>query len=93
MSEKNNLVKVTIFDREYSIKCPPEEAFQLQEAAKILDTQMRATSQNSNNANIERVAVVTALNISYELTRLKQQITNLSLKVRKALVTEEEIAV
>lgn len=92
MSDKNHLVTVTIFDREYSIKCPVQEASQLQEAAKILDAQMRSIRQN-NNANIERIAVVTALNLSHELALLKQQIANLSAKIRKSIVTEEEIGV
>ena len=93
MIDSNHLVRVNIFDRDYKIKCLPDEAHQLQEAAKILDAQMRATRQASASSNAERLAVVTALNLSHELARLKHQIANLSNKVRNALVTEEELAV
>ncbi len=89
----NHLVTVNIFDRDYKIKCHPEEAHQLEEAAKILDGQMRKTQQGAVTINVERLAVVTALNMSHELARLKIQIEKLSHKIRNALVSEEEIAV
>lgn len=92
MSE-NHLVTVNIFDRDYKIKCLPEEAPGLQEAAKLLDLQMRQSKQAGTSINAERLAVVTALNISHELARLKQQIARLSNKIRNTLVSEEEIAV
>ena len=93
MMDTNHLVTVSIFDRDYKIKCQPEEAHQLQEAAKILDGQMRSSGQSNTSVNAERLAVVTALNLSHELARLKQQIAHLSAKVRNALATEEELAV
>lgn len=93
MSDASHLVTVNIYDRDYKIKCSPEEAKPLQEAAKVLDLQMRQTGQGSAISNVERLAVVTALNMSHELARLKQQIEKLSHKIRNALVTEEEIAV
>jgi cell division protein ZapA len=93
MSDSNHLVTVNIFDRDYKIKCQPDEAHQLQEAARILDQQMRSSNQASTSTNAERLAVVTALNMSHELARLKQQIAHLTNKVRNALATEEEIAV
>lgn len=93
MSEPKHLVSISIFDRDYKVKCEPEEAHQLQAAAKILDEHMRATHQASTSTNVERLAVITALNMTHELTRLKQQIAHLSTKIRHALVSEEELAV
>lgn len=93
MSESNHLVTVTIFDRDYKIKCHLDEAQALQEAAKILDQQMRSNHPSTTGINTERLAVITALNLSHELAKLRQQISKLSNKIRTALVTEEEIAV
>lgn len=93
MKDSKHLVTVSIFDRDYKIKCEPDEAHQLEEAAKILDLQMRSSHQASTTINPERLAVITALNMSHELARLKQSIAHLSGKIRNALATEEEIAV
>ena len=67
------LTAITVFGRTYQIKCPPEEAMQLRESAAYLDAQMKKISQSSQSNNIERLAVVVALNVTRELLVFKNQ--------------------
>jgi cell division protein ZapA len=102
MSE--NLVAVTILDRTYQIKCLPEEAAQLQEAANYLNNHMRKMNQSSQSLNTERLAIVAALNITHELMIVKNQkmsyidvmhdqIKMLQQRVEKFIGTREEVPV
>lgn len=74
MSDKSQLMEVSILDREYKIKCPPEQAQELQEAARLVDNRMRELRRaGSNNTTAEHIAVVTALNMAHDLMLTKQQ--------------------
>ena|SRR3990167_3387868 len=73
MTNTENVVAITILDRTYQIKCPPEEVVQLQESARYLDSQMRKMGAAGQIHNTERLAVVAALNIAQELMLFKNQ--------------------
>lgn len=66
MNERNTIT-VHIMDKEYCIVCPPEERHNLEEAARHLDTRMREIRSHGKVIGAERVAVMAALNITYEL--------------------------
>ena len=76
MTTADHVIAVSIMDRTYQIKCPPEEAAQLQESAKYLDMQMRKMHQACNSNSTERLAVVAALNITQELMLFRNQKNN-----------------
>jgi len=101
---KDNTLSVTILDRSYKIKCPPNQAQELQESAHYVDEQMRKVQQASNINSTDRVAIVTALNICHELIQLQKQknnyidimnqrIQDLQHRIENFLATSEEIAV
>lgn len=101
---KDNTLSVTILGRSYKIKCPPNQAQELQESAHYVDEQMRKVQQASNINSTDRVAVVTALNICHELIQLKKQknnyieimnqrIQDLQHRIENFLATSEEVAV
>ena len=73
MSNAEHVIAISIMDRTYQIKCPQEEAAQLQESAKYLNAEMRKISQSSQSSNTERLAIVAALNIAHELMMFKNQ--------------------
>ena len=73
MKQAEQVIAITIMDRPYQIKCPPEEAVQLQESARFLDQQMRKFHQSSQTNNTERLAIVAALNLAQELLAFKNQ--------------------
>lgn len=60
-------VSVTILDKEYKVACPQDQAADLLASANHLDTQMRAIRDSGKVIGLERIAVMAALNISYDL--------------------------
>lgn len=104
MSSADHMTAITILDRTYQIKCPPEEAAQLQESAKYLNAEMKKICQGNQPANVERLAIVAALNIAHELMVFKNQknayidvmhdqIKSLQHRIQKFLGTKEEVTV
>lgn len=60
-------VTVTLLDRDYQIACPPEERPALERAARSLDARLRTIRDGGNVVGLERIVVMAALNLSYEL--------------------------
>ena len=65
-------VNVKILDREFTVGVEPGERDSLVAAANLLDSRMREVRGNNRMAAIDRVAVLTALNLAHELLQLKQ---------------------
>ena len=66
-----NTVTVEILDKEYQVACPPEEEASLVSAAQYLDQQMRDIRATGKVIGLERVAIMAALNMSYDLQALR----------------------
>lgn len=60
-------VTVNIMGAEYHVSSPEEEIPQLEMAAKDLDRRMRDIKKSGRIVGIERIAVMAALNLAYEL--------------------------
>ncbi|MCX7033813.1 MAG: cell division protein ZapA [Arenimonas sp.] len=69
MSEPFN---VKILDREFTVGVEPDERDSLMAAAHLLDARMREIRGSNRMAALDRVAVLTALNLAHELLQLKQ---------------------
>lgn len=67
MSDTQNTVSVTIMDKHYKIKCPPEHIAELRESAQLLDSKMRELTSGSRGNPLDRTAVIAALNIAHDL--------------------------
>ena len=65
-------ISVEILDRQYQFACSPAEAIALKEAAIYLDERMRSIKDAGRLMALERIAVMTALNLSDELLRLQK---------------------
>ena len=65
-------ISVSILDREYQFACQPEERKALNEAAIFLDERMRSVKGAGRLMTLERIAVMTALNLSDELLKSQQ---------------------
>ena len=72
MDSTSEPITVAILDREYQFACQPDERKALREAAAYLDERMRAVRGTGRLMQLERIAVMTALNLSDELLKLKQ---------------------
>jgi len=79
-------ISVEILDHQYQFACSPEEAIALKEAALYLDERMRSIKDAGRLMALERIAVMTALNLSDELLRLqkheKHRKENLDTRIR-----------
>ena len=62
-----NTLTVKILDKEYQVACPEGQEDELVVSAKYLDKQMRSIRDSGRVIGLERIAVMAALNISYEL--------------------------
>lgn len=60
-------VMVSILGKEYQITCPLDEKDALIESAKHLDERMLAIRGNGKVMGLERIAVIAAINTTYEL--------------------------
>ena len=102
MSEENSTITVQILNKPYSIKCTNDHVQDLQQSALYLDSQLRETCKNTSIKGNERIAIMTALNISHELLLAKKQedqyikamnsrIKSLHNRIEDALIKQEEI--
>ena len=91
---KNNTTFVNILDKEYQVACPPEEKRALDKAAVELDQRMRTIRSSGSVIGAERIAVMAALNLCYELQNLKnnanenavhQELQRINEKLQQAL--------
>ena len=64
-------ISVFILDREYQFACQDGERKALKEAAVYLDERMRSIKGAGRLMTLERIAVMTALNLSDELLKLQ----------------------
>ncbi|SMF22760.1 cell division protein ZapA [Alteromonadaceae bacterium Bs31] len=85
MSDSSMNVHVTIMDKDYQIACPPSEREALHRAAEELDDRMRVIRSSGNVIGLERIAVMTALNLCYELQQTKGHGQNSSKASTEAL--------
>ncbi len=60
-------ISVEILDKEYVVACPEGERDALIEAARHLDQAMRGIRDSGKVIGSERIAVITALNITHEM--------------------------
>ena len=67
-------VNVRIFGKEYTVACPEGEEQGLLASARRVDEEMRKVREGGNIVGSERVAVVVALNLAYELLLSQQSL-------------------
>jgi len=72
MSQEPIAVTVRILDKEYRVSCGPEEQTGLRESARMLDQRMREIRQTGRVIGTDRIAVMAALNIAYELIKIQE---------------------
>lgn len=72
MDKTSEPISVSILDREYQFACEAGERQALQSAASFLDERMRSVQGGGRLMALERIAVMTALNLADELLKLQQ---------------------
>ena len=65
-------VSVRLLDREYQVACPSDERSDLLDSAEYLDTKMREVRDGGTVVGLDRIAVISALNLANELIKLRR---------------------
>lgn len=78
-------VVVKILEREFKIACAPSEREALLRAAAWVDGKMRELKDGNKTMTVERLAVLTALNLAHELLSLRHEQAELSGAMQRQL--------
>jgi cell division protein ZapA len=65
-------VSVRLLDREYQVACRAEERSDLIDSAEYLNAKMREVRDSGKVVGVDRIAVISALNIANELIKLRR---------------------
>ena len=89
-------LKIQILDKEYQVNCAPEEKEVLLESATLVNNKMEEIRKSSSIIGLERIAVMTALNLAHDVIDGKNSNTenssaskvfkNLDIKLSEALL-------
>jgi cell division protein ZapA len=66
-------VSVRIMEKEYVVACPYDERSALLDAAEFLNGRMREIRDSGKVVGLDRIAVMTALNLAHEFLRVRDQ--------------------
>ncbi len=72
MASSNQTVTITLLDKQYQVACPIEEREELLESARVLNQQMLDIRRSGAVIGLERIAIMSALNIAHELVRAQK---------------------
>ncbi|NOT18420.1 MAG: cell division protein ZapA [Sulfuriferula sp.] len=73
MSRDSKGLDISILGREFRVACPEPEQEALLTAAQYLDQKMREIREQGKVIGVERIAVMAALNIAFELQNTPKQ--------------------
>lgn len=64
---------VHILGKPYAVRCPENEVAGLQAAAQFVDQQMQQVQASGKAINLERIAIITAVNIAYQFLQSSEE--------------------
>ncbi|RDI46526.1 cell division protein ZapA [Aquicella lusitana] len=85
MTDKIITTTIDILGKLYPIRCPESELKSLQQAAAFLNQKMLEVKESGKAINVERIAIITALNIAYQFLQSDQQKTSLMSKINQRI--------
>lgn len=90
MSQENTPVVINILDKEYRVSCPEDEHEALLESAHYLNTRMREVRDAGKVIGMDRIAIMTALNIAHELLSCQQRTREFEDEVEPQLLSLQD---
>lgn len=78
-------VTVKILDKEYRVVCLEEEKNELLASAQYLDEKMKVLRDSAGIVGSDRLAVITALNITQEMIRSRKMADHLNHNIKNRL--------
>lgn len=90
MTTKPTNTTVEILGKYYSIRCPESELKPLQQAAEYVSKRMKEVQDSGKAINLERIAIITALNIAFELQQVDHQKQGFVSKLNERILQLQE---
>ena len=101
-ADNTETVTVSILDKDYKINCKPDEVTALMQSSNYVDSKMREIKSGAAILRLDRIAVMTALNLANEYLDEKKksntvidskstEIKQLTAKLDQALVRLKSI--
>jgi cell division protein ZapA len=90
MTEKTVTSMVEILGKPYSIKCLESELESLQKAANYLSEKMLEVQESGKAINLERIAIITALNIAHQFLQTDNQKNSFVNKINQRIVNLQD---
>ncbi|OGT60620.1 MAG: hypothetical protein A3F14_01380 [Gammaproteobacteria bacterium RIFCSPHIGHO2_12_FULL_43_28] len=90
MTDKIIHTTVDILGKPYPIRCQESEVTYLQEAASYLNNKMLDIKESGKVINLERIAIMAALNMAYEYLEMKDNKSGLMSKINQRLSQLQE---
>jgi len=85
MTEKTINTTIEILGKYYPVKCMESELKSLQQAADYLNSEMKQVQESGKAINLERIAIITALNMANQLLQVDQQKSGLMNKINQRI--------
>lgn len=76
---------IEILGKLYPVRCPETELQSLQEAASFVNKKMAEVQDSSKAINLERIAIITSLNIAHQFLQLDQQKNSFLSKINQRI--------
>jgi len=73
MAANKETIHISVLGKEFAVSCPEDERDALIKAARYVDVRMQEGQRAGRPVAVERNAVMAALNMAYELLRLREQ--------------------
>lgn len=86
MTNKTVTTSIEILGKMYPVRCAEDEMAALQKAAEFLNKQMLDVQESGKAINLERIAIISALNITYQFLQLDTEKTSLVSKINQKIV-------
>ena len=73
MAGETVATRISILEKEFAVRCQPEDRGALQESARYLAERMAEAKANGRSLSHDRVTIMAALNITFEYLKLRQE--------------------
>jgi len=85
MTDKIVTTTIEILGKVYPVRCSEAEVGSLQMAAKLLNQKMSEVQESGKAINLERIAIITALNMANQLLQIDNQKTSVMQRINHRL--------
>lgn len=84
-NDKQVTTAIEILGKQYPVRCPESEVQSLQTAAKLLNQKMSEVQESGKAINLERIAIITALNFANQLLQADSQKSSVMQRINSRL--------